>query len=243
MSYTVKTYTKEFYGGLIGLLSPIFPEGVIIAGGCLRDLSYGYDPKDIDVFVNIDNELELELRLEDVCSVLEPVLGRQRERYNLFQDNAEDCEYNSFIRVNIDDDDEKIPSCVAVFELYFENIKAPLQFIAKPLKDEWNGNTVVSTFDYNLVQQWIDSEDGEVKGVEEVQKAIAERALYLKNSDKKTEERLKRFLARTSFEPSNKEDEALKFLKSPMYTLQKLGQEFDSKLTGKGILDSTVFTG
>jgi len=228
VAFTNPTKTEPstaLYGHIIKALKPIFGD-VIIAGGCLRDLGYGYAPKDIDVFVNMDTELELELCLDEVIEALEDlkVLGRFTEKSNIFEEKEEG--YSPQERTPGIDLGQ---SCVGVFELCFDNFQAPIQIIAKPLNTEWSGPNIVATFDYNLVQQYIDSEDGEIKGEAGTLKQIAERALYLrKTGDKKTEERLHRFLERTNFEPSNKDENPQMFGKKNANNLamKKMGSVF-----------------
>jgi len=187
--------SQALYGSIIKALQPIFGD-VIIAGGCLRDLRYGYKPKDVDVFVNLPDELSLELALDETIEALEglKILGKFTEQYNIFEDKTEE----EYVKEESRHDNSELgQSCVGVFELYFSEFDYPIQLIAKPLECEWNGENICATFDYNLVQQYVDSEDGEIKGVDETLKQIAQRALYLrKTGDKKTEERLHRFLGK-----------------------------------------------
>lgn len=202
------TPSLDLYRSMIKVLTPVFGEGqVLIAGGCLRDLAYGYLPKDIDVFVNLDTELSLELVMEDALEALNEIGIGDGYFYNLFEDNKNNLE--DYVKDSKPSKDG--PSCVGVFEFIFDNLVPRIQIIAKPLNKEWNGRSLCETFDYNLVQQWLD-DSLEVQGIEEVQKQIMERALYLKKTgDKKTEERIKAFLERTSFEPSNKDEHPLLF--------------------------------
>lgn len=234
------------YGSIIKLLKPIFPEGVVIAGGCLRDIRYGYAPKDIDIFVNLSDELSLELRMDEAYEALTDLKLGPAEMYNLF-DKKQEGWVQDYVKGERNSADEMGDSCVGVYCLNFKNFSPEIQIIAKPLKEdvEWSGESIVATFDYNLVQQYIDSEDGEIKGSDEIIKQIADRALYLKKTgDKKTEERLHRFLARTNFEPSNKEELAFLNPSHPMNRINKslLRSSEDGHLTDLGRRIQDVFT-
>ncbi len=195
----------SLWGSIISKLEPIYGKGnVIIAGGCLRDYTFGYEPKDIDIFINVDTELELELSLSEVEARLQPLLGfLKEETISIFDQNTDEEGYTPEATPEGLD---KGSGCVGVFEQSYKNLLFPIQLIAKPL-EEFNGLSLVRTFDYSLIKMYVDKPNGLIVTPFETQRDIHNRALWLKEKgSRRTKERIKSFCKRTGFQFSNEKD-------------------------------------
>lgn len=112
-----------------------FGHDAVIAGGAVRDYALGFEPEDIDVFVNCTG-----LELEDFVSELPSCFA-----VSLLHEATEYHEHPDFM-----------PELSGVLDGWFKN-GWRVQFIGRPMPD-FSGAALMSRFDVGLSRIWYDGE-------------------------------------------------------------------------------------
>ena len=131
---------------LIAITENVLKAPAIVAGGAVRDYKLGLEPKDIDIFVPVKIELDLEFAIPEFkkhdleLSVFMPDT-EIKDGYFLDQEEVDDGLFQAEVK--------------GVLDGTFGPLK--VQIIARPC-DPFTGETVVSKFDLSICQAWYDGD-------------------------------------------------------------------------------------
>lgn len=137
----------------------------VIAGGCLRDLDYGLQPKDVDIFIPNTFDLvgEAEDNIQDVLGDATEIFGQVSDKYDYVRD------VNLVLKYTIGDTD---------YDVIFETIKDKSQ-------------TVIDTFDFSICQIMHNGKELTVSGAYSLTKTL--KKIFCTRYDKDTfQSRVKR---------------------------------------------------
>lgn len=137
---------------LLSLVGDVYQtEDLCVAGGYVRDTGFNLEPKDVDLFINIDTELNLECCTE----MLDKAFGKDLQKPFVLKDFDKDDAYEEPVNDNI-------PSPVrGILEGQVAGLP-PIQLIAhsypnRPKTLTW-GEMVLTSFDYHLCMGFTDLE-------------------------------------------------------------------------------------
>lgn len=149
--------SKELWLDIITKIQSVYEtKNVVVAGGACRDYLMKMDCKDIDVFTDIESELDLSFGIPALES-----LGFTDVRiFDIPEEAADDVDqYNiknqahAFMQKEMPDDQHEFSAIYGILEAEYKGV--PIQIMANLHKD-WSGDSVVARFDYSRVQCWSD---------------------------------------------------------------------------------------
>jgi hypothetical protein len=170
---------------LSNLLSPVYDNQLLIAGGSPRDwvVNKQIRPKDIDIFVPVESEFDLELTIPDIND-----LG-QFDDVHLMQGPS------SYVNMS----GQNNPDIVGVLSCSF-NGYLPINVIGKREEAIADPLVLMSDFDHSLCRIWVDPKTFEPVLTEEAQKTLDTGEILLYNQDKEvkgaTVRRIERMLSK-----------------------------------------------
>lgn len=157
------------YREVLELIKPIFPKA-IIAGGACRDFyrkDNSYVPKDIDVFVDVEDELSFEMKYYELKD--HPIFAaKYRTNYGKHM-----SEYD------IKDNTENSMKIVGLFNCHpidFIN-NARIEIIGKNFEGNFNYQSLIDTFDFDICKTYYDEEQNEIVRSPEFIEALKNRVI------------------------------------------------------------------
>lgn len=156
------------YKKVLELIKPIFPKA-IIAGGACRDFyrkDNSYVPKDIDVFVDVEDELSFEMKYYELKD--HPIFAaKYRAAYG---------ECKTYYGEDNTENSMKIMGIFNCHPIDFGN-NARIEIIGKNFEGNFNYQSLIDTFDFDICKTYYDEEQNEIVRSPEFIEALKNRVI------------------------------------------------------------------